>query len=130
MQKRKSPIALVTVLVVLALVGAFINFKAQGTKEGKELLIQSPKEATGPSRETQGGNEALVSNVRQGAAATSKPGEPKGAMPAPNTANKMGVPSGALVQKISGAATKQKPNDSSVQGQWWSKDHAQLGEGG
>ncbi len=131
MQKRKSPIALITVLVVLLVVGAVVNVVAQGTKDGKEVLVQTaaPKE-TGAPRATDS-KEALAINVQQGAAATGTPGGPTpikqaGTVPM----GPKGVPGGPLVSVMSSAQAKPKPNESSVQGQWWSTEHAKVGATG
>jgi hypothetical protein len=112
MQKRKSPVLLITAVVLLAGAVGFMNLGIGGNKgaDGHNHAAENPNEAVGEKRDTVSKEVLASSNT---------PKKESGEAPMAKTPRTNIGPS-IKVPKMSDNAPK--PNDSTVRGRWYDSE--------
>jgi hypothetical protein len=123
MKKRHAPILLITLLAILAVTGAIFNSMAQKSKSDADQMPEPENQ----SRDTD--NKNAIASAVKADVSSAKKSAPKGYPTGGHMMGPDGMPVMPLIAPHTPTAYKPKPNESSVQGQWYAHEHLQ-GNGG
>lgn len=121
MKKRKPPVILASSLIVLLGAAVIINLPKRPTADDHGPQAQKPDSSPGASRQTEDAatiRKQLATVGDEGREGMQRPEDPTGAGSQAN-------PKTATIYIPRPTATKQMPNDASVQAQWY-RDQARA----